>query len=167
MKRSIDIAIDPGKHSAAFSLWEEQQLIYAGFVEIQASPRCHPHIVAATLSTKLLEINGGVALRMGVIERPRTYETRFQKGDQADIHDVSLVAGACSVVLATFGAAVSLVYPAEWKGQIKKNVTKNRVERELSAAEFETVVWPHRASKKHNVYDAVHLGLRSLTRRHA
>ena len=152
------IAIDPGKLGAAYAIFDGEVLVHAGYVSGHS-----PETVAHAL---LWSIPARYRPTSGIVEKPQVYETRQQKGDQNDLIDVAEVVGAIRYALHSSGVSMEEVRPAQWKGQIPKRVTKARVEAELSAIEFSTIQWPE-AKLRHNVYDAIHIGLRVFTARKA
>lgn len=92
-----------------------------------------------------------------VIEVPQVYQARFLKGDPNDLVSIALVAGNILQVPATVRRVIS---PHQWKGNVPKDVTKNRVLLNLSATERE-LIQDHPAPEglKHNIYDAIGIGL--------
>lgn len=165
----MQIAIDPGKHTAAFALFEDGKLMHAAWVCVTDSKNCQPHIVAELLDKAVDPwiAEHGWRVTTARIEIPKHYDIAHQKGDQKDIRDVALVAGACAYVCNSYEARVELIEPWEWKGQIPKNVTKARVDLVLTPEELAQIEWPKQASKRHNIYDAIHMGLRAFTTRKA
>ncbi len=98
-----------------------------------------------------------------VIELPQVYNVRARsKGDANDLIQLAAVVGA----LATYhaGRKMQIVRPSQWKGQTKKEVTKNRCVEKLSEAELARVELPKAKSLHHNIFDAVGLGLWALKR---
>jgi hypothetical protein len=165
----IRIAVDPGKHSAAFSAFYQPSdtLLHAELVTLDGYQVCRPDLVARIFELKLHVLFPDMEFLEAVVEIPKPYATAKQSGDQRDIRDVALVAGALMFVLFKKSAAVRSVEPWEWKGQIPKSVTKSRVDRELTPDEVSRILWPKQAGKRHNVYDAIHMGLREFTTRNA
>ncbi len=52
--------------------------------------------------------------------------------------------------------------PREWKGQVSKEVTKNRLKAKLTVNEQANIVLPKEYWEQHNVWDAVGVGLKHL-----
>lgn len=97
-----------------------------------------------------------------IIEHPRIYpQSSQQKGDPNDIVSVAAVGAAIAAVRDWHG--VESVYPANWKGQVPKDVMTERIRRSL-AVEESVVIEPCAASLKHNVLDAIGMGLHKLNR---
>ena len=71
---------------------------------------------------------------------PKVYDAQFQKGDQRDIRDLAMAAGAL-VVAARFAGppaqrrVVETVEPREWKGTVDKKVMLARIYDKLSEQE--------------------------------
>lgn len=98
-----------------------------------------------------------------VIEKMKVYAFAKQKGSQGDIIDLAHL-GGCLMELAR---RATLVEPSTWKGQVPKDVVKGLVEHRLTPAELETLdagLASVSAGKRHNVYDAVGIGLWHLKR---
>jgi len=57
-----------------------------------------------------------------------------------------------------------LVYPREWKGQATKEVTTARAEKALSVRERSCIMLPKQKVLKHNVWDAISIGMWKLGR---
>lgn len=104
-------------------------------------------------------------VRKVVIELPEIYNPRFMKGDPNDLINVTRVVGAIEHCF--YGVAeVRVVQPKIWKGQAHKDVTAHRVRHTLDQVEnivLGTTDCPRHL--KHNVYDAIGLGLWSLGRK--
>lgn len=98
-----------------------------------------------------------------VIEKMKVYSFAKQKGSQGDIIDLAHLGGRCL----DLAHRAFLVEPAGWKGQVPKDVVKGLVEARLAPVELETLtrclagIAP---GKRHNVYDAVGIGLWHLKR---
>lgn len=151
------LAIDPGKNAAGWALFDPfGVLLAAGHLK---RPDWATHGIR-----HLIALYGH--LQCAVIEKPQAYQIQHQKGDQQDLIDLGVMVGKAAGELEN-GCPVSLVLPKEWKGQIPKEVTKARVDGELIDAEKKRIKWPKADGERHNVYDAIHLGLRTFTKRKA
>lgn len=96
-----------------------------------------------------------------VIEVPQVYSARFAKGNPADLIELAGVDGALSICLPAdevFG-----YLPRVWKGQVPKDIHNQRIEKTLTSAE-RTCVIELSATLRHNVWDAVGIGLYHLKR---
>jgi hypothetical protein len=104
---------------------------------------------------------GTVAADEVVIEKMKVYGLAKQKGDQGDLIDLAHLGGA----LLCFGTRATLVEPSTWKGQVPKDVSERLVNDNLTMNEralLKRCGVPK--SKRHNVYDAVGIGLWKLRR---
>jgi hypothetical protein len=96
-----------------------------------------------------------------VIERPQVYQGRKSKADPNDIVTLALGAGKYWERFEARGAAVEMVLPSEWKGQLDKPVCHERMWAFLSPREQAIV---HRGGlgvapkKREDMLDAVALG---------
>ena len=143
------LAIDPGTRTTGYAIFDNSLLaacgcwtadgLYEMLAEIMlASVRMTlPHEILPELKT--------------VVERPQVYGQRKWKGDPNDLIGVALVAGAAAVLF----PAANFVLPHAWKQSAPKDVIQKRVREALSAAELKLVA----EAKKHDIWDAVGLGL--------
>lgn len=101
----------------------------------------------------------GDELALVVIEVPQVYQQRQWKGDPNDLVAVAVTAGALAYRY-RLAKRVLLPKPHDWKGSVPKEVTKERVLAELSAAERVHYNSARiAASLRHNAIDAIGLGL--------
>jgi hypothetical protein len=134
------LAIDPGKHAGWAYFDDDWSLKWCGVNDV---PSCSP--------TDL------------VIEIPQVYPHRAQKGDPNDLITVAFGAG---LIAGRFPKArLRLVKPHQWKGTVPKEIHNRRVlaaltEGERVVAESAKV----QASVRHNMIDAIGLGLWHLGR---
>jgi hypothetical protein len=92
-----------------------------------------------------------------VVEWPKQYDGAGSFADRRDISELSAMAGAVGVILASRKPEIELTpEPFEWKGQTPKDVHNRRVMAALSPEEQGRIVWPIK-SLAHNVIDAVGL----------
>lgn len=158
------LAIDPGvslKGGTGYALFEHGALLHVGL----ATPS------AARLEDRIAEISHEIqrdCARYGersevVIEKMKVYSFAKQKGSQGDIIDLAHLGGA----LLHLARTAVLVEPAGWKGQVPKDVVQGLVEARLTETENEVLLLglePVARSRRHNVYDAVGIGLWHLKR---
>ncbi len=145
------IAIDPGAHAVGWASFESGELRKCGMADRER--------VLDGLFSRVPSVNA-------VIEQPQIYEQRAQKGDPNDLISVALTAGFVECALVFGGASeVQYVWPRKWKGGVKKNLHNARVLAQLEADELQALkqcgVF---ASKRHNVIDAIGIGLWRLGR---
>ena len=146
------ISIDPGIRGCGVALWHASfsswTLERAYYVKnpIEAGDGVYAVLAMATAIE-------AVSIRYPVIEWPRVYTAGKLKGDPNDL--LPLVAIGIALC-ARFGAGTRY-FPHEWKGQMKKEQTEERIRSRLSESELSCV--EATGHKGHNVWDAVGLGL--------
>lgn len=139
------VAVDPGVHECGAALFVDRELRQALLVPATDAP---------------LRILQAGAVQC-VCEKPQVYYGRG-KGRAADLVDLSIAAGRMTALYPT-----QYVLPAQWKGQVPKDVHHARVRKALDRQEIITLdlaLAPVPEGKRHNVLDAVALGLRHLGR---
>jgi len=142
------IAIDPGKHAVGWAAFGDDGLSACGMLEIGA-----------------LGYLAGRRPDVAVIEVPQIYDRRRWKGDPNDLIDVAIAAGMARQALCD-AAEVVLVKPAAWKGQRAKAIDTEYTSGLLSLPERAVIDRCGVAkSKRHNVIDAIGIGLWRLGRR--
>lgn len=156
------VSIDPGKKKAAYAVWTESgTLVSAGMVVHSPCPGDErAQIWKDVAYWTNLEAGLDDLDCVLIVEIPQVYDG-YQDEDKNDLIDLAGVVGALASL--TRGRVEWSPTPREWKGQLPKEITQKRVEAELSGAEKALIVWPAK-SLKHNVYDAIHLGLTYLRR---
>lgn len=133
------LAIDPGIDTG-----------WALFMPSKALVRCG---LGAPPTTPVLSV---------VIEKPQVYRARESKGDPNNLITLAIQVGRYVERFEVLGAKVTLHLPNEWKGQLPKGVMSGRTLKGLSLAEQAVVnhcLQPIAPSKRHNVMDAVALGV--------
>ena len=165
-KRPKIVSIDPGLAKVAVAVWDPADnfsLEYACLV------RCE-HPVGMERAQKWREMADCVVAelmeKLGnpldlVVEVPQIY-SGARKEDPNDLIDLAGVLGAIIGALPQVSVEWS-PKPREWKGQLPKTATKQRVDSKLVASEKACISWPIQ-SLAHNVYDAIHLGIVYLER---
>ena len=94
-----------------------------------------------------------------VVEYMQIYRGAKQKGDPNDVAEVNGVVGA---ICGAHESATGYL-PRQWKGQVPKKIMGKRILSKLSAAE-KKCIQKCPASLKHNVVDAIGIGLFHLGR---
>ena len=141
-------AIDPGKRACGFAeFYENGELAQASFVRAKDQDS----VVAAVRE----EIANNPAPTL-VIEFPRVYPLRQQKGDPNDLMELAYVVGGISSF--PFWGKRVRYYPRDWKGTVDPDVMTGRIRRCLSSAEQSDIESPG-AALEHNVFDAIGIGL--------
>ncbi len=159
------VSLDPGLHKVALAVWADDfKLAWAGLVIHQHEPgteRAQKWRDMAEWVEVAIRAAGCLMEIEFVCEIPKVY-AGVHKEDPNDLIDLAGVVGA--IVSKPLLATVEWSpIPSEWKGQLPKSVSQARVERKLSEAEKVRIVWPAK-SLRHNVYDALHLGMVYLER---
>lgn len=140
---AVLLAVDPGVKKAGYAVFEDGVLVEAGTVTAT-------HATATADSIFQRTKNFGVS--QVVIEKMRKYNQR-----SATHHDLDRVEAMARSLTACFRnrkVPVTRVYPAEWKGQATKTVTRRRTEKALSWGEIAAML-----DNGHDTWDAVGIGL--------
>jgi hypothetical protein len=140
---SVVISIDPGKHFLGVASWIDQELVDA---RLHETVGYQPPFVLDVLA----------------IERPMIYPGRAQKGRQRDLIELAMIAGRIQERAGR--AKVFCFDPYQWKAQLPKAVTRDRVQEILSEQELGRIIKPRKASLIHNIFDAIGIGLVYLGR---
>lgn len=148
---SILVSVDPGVEFVALARFEIESKLFL-YVEWTRIHNCYEAALhARTLTPDHV-----------IVEQPVVYGGK-SKGDPNDLIDLARVAGACESVI----EHTSRVKPAEWKGQMPKDVCGRRVRSRLKREELITLdacLAPIPKSRRHNPLDAVGIGLWALGR---
>lgn len=171
-------SIDPGKWSVSVAIWTEHdctcrlcpknsvRLTWAGLLnnphkEDQAERAERwgqlARVVNAMIAVKTGDVSAATSL---ILEIPQVYGG-VRDEDPNDLIDLAGVQGA---IVGVTGAVVEWSpLPREWKGQLPKEVSAQRVEAKLTEEEKRRIEWPAKRLR-HNVYDAIHMGIVFLER---
>src|SRR6185312_16842694 len=106
--------------------------------------------------------------RAVLIECPQVYRHHLSKGDPNDLIKLAVGVGRYAEFFENRGAKVALVLPAEWKGQIPKEVHHARVMSALTRHEAAKLLEGCKFvadGKRHNVMDAVALAKAGFEKR--
>lgn len=145
------VTIDPGLDTGWGIFDGAGRLIVCGL----GDPRTHwQHVV--TRHPKV----AGPTIDDVWIEKPVIYPR--SKARPADIMKLAVEAGRWAGIYSCLGVAVHFVEPAHWKGQVPKAIHHRRVLAGLTEAEIGAVELGCKnlaPSRRHNVLDAVGLGL--------
>lgn len=144
------VSIDPGKRCIWVAAWVRGELVQVRGVAVESPP-------------DLLRswTWGAVPL---AIEVPQIYQGKIQGKDQNDLVDLAICVGWCE--LACCGP-VTRYRPREWKGQTSKKLDNKRTLKVLSEPEKAVIdASDIRPSLRHNILDAIGIGLRHLGRKY-
>ncbi len=143
------LSIDPGTKEMGWALWEDNELSICGLARgknwaetVQALPK--------------------FTIRKLIIEDQQIY-----KRSPINAHSLLAVARVVGAVLAYYNfPTFDLVSPAKWKGQLPKDVCNRRTLSKLTESELRQLeIAPCPPSLKHNLIDAVGIGLWATKRR--
>jgi len=144
------VAIDPGKDRIGYSLWDEGVLVEAAWLAFDDLPAI-------------------VGVERVVMERPRARHPNETPGGVCGYQAIVDIGISGALWAGKLGGAFETVFPDEWKGGTSKAKTKvyvieQRAKAILKPDERVRVELPSAASKQHNVWDAVGIGLYALGR---
>lgn len=153
------LAIDPGACSG-WAIASDKKITYCGVIDYRDG--------GSILAQLILPIPRNTNITSLVIEVPQIY--KHSKGDPQDLITLAILAGRLiSEALFQFRGidTITLVKPAEWKGQLKKDVCSQRTWDRLSEKEQSVVSAGGRGiaqGKVHNMMDAVGIALYAVGR---
>ncbi len=155
------LSIDPGKLLVGWALFDNNDsLVRCGLVRSDCIEDMAWELEVFNSSLRHAD---QVADEL-IIEVPQIYPQRAQKGDPNDCIDVALVAGMSAMLY--YNDETVFVRPKEWKGQRPKDIDNAYTLKCLEPAElkvYEEVACI--ASLRHNILDAIGIGLWKLNRR--
>lgn len=142
-------AIDPGKKHSAVAVFLDGELVGAWFAS------------GDTVNM--------AAERLGrvVMEQPVAYNgPRRENVDPNDLIEITAAGMAVAARLCRPGEKIQTIQPQAWKGQVPKPVTKKRIEGKLTLGERMRLgkCLQEARGERHNVWDAVGIGLHALKR---
>lgn len=153
------LAVDPGLRGCGIALFRDRILEQAVYVEGEAKAQRAAGWTA--MVNAVSEFVGARTVEELVVELPQVYVAVRSKGDPNDLIQLAAVVGG---LCAEFRWAHQKIYlPAEWKGQVPKEIIHERAEKRLTTEEMAAISC-RRKSLLHNVKDAVAIGLVFLGR---
>lgn len=141
-------SVDPGKKQSAVACFKNGELIAAYFA----------HQTSIKLTDE--KLRGEV-----VMEVPVVYPGSDTNPN--DLVDITAAGMGVAAQLSLPLTRIRQVKPAEWKGQVPKKITQQRIERLLTQAErirLGQCLSPVKSGLRHNLWDAVGIGLFALKR---
>lgn len=157
------LSYDPGLRQSGLGVFKDGVLVYATLVrspvkkERDGAAWC---AMGAAVKESLMWAGGIVSVDVLVSEIPQVYWGK--RGGNAD--DLIQLAGVVGAVAHAIPHSEFKAYrPREWKGNVKAEVMLERIEARLSEDEAQSIV-KCPASLRHNVLDAVGIGLKYLGR---
>jgi hypothetical protein len=162
------ISIDPGTKNVAIAEWRNSKLVMVKYIVV----RKDIHKIQDYAKDLAAQVDLAVStayLDHLTIELPQVYQGAKQKGRPSDLIDLAVVVGALIQVL---GLETKVYLPSEWKGQTPKPdkvtdpyIIDAKVRMRLDAEELKVYeAGMPSASYRHNVADAVGIGLTFLNR---
>ena len=160
------IAIDPGIRNLGIAEFDDGKLQRAAL--IRNPVKKGDDLTAAWAMSRAVREWLGVEVFISAVgvEIPRVYRAQFQKGDQNDLISLAMFAGVVLARIRVNNEHCQRVrlYPYEWKGQADADtVIPRRIMERLSPAEVEKIQ-PCPESLRHNVIDAIGIGLKMIGR---
>lgn len=157
------LAVDPGVIRAGAAFFCNGTLVDA-WLTTAVCWKWTARDIIATLWERHYSIYGDDGRRVWpdlkiVVEIPQIYVGARQKGRQKDLVDVALMAGMLLGAAASMTDDFVVVRPAEWKGQLPKEVIEARVKERLSCTEQLRIRLPKKKSLQSNVWDAIGIGM--------
>lgn len=144
------LTVDPGKHSFGWARFDGDTLMACGMAVID----------------EVEGMFGDLSGEDAIVEKPQIYTHDKMRGDPNDLIDVAITAGAVGGVLSRKGAHVAYLRPHRWKGSRPKNVDNAyTLERMRPHEKFLLERCGVTKHKRHNVVDAIGIGLWKLGRR--
>lgn len=164
------LAVDPGIDRCGLAVFVDGKLVWTGHEgKPLGSTTDLLYRVRATVKEvhRALSINGFSmdCFNDVVLEWPQIRMPGKSKGPGKDLLMLAAIDGA--IVSGTRLAAVRTIRPDEWKGQCKDSVIVGRVSGRLDPKELASLVDAYKRvpeSLRHNVTDAIGIGLWSLGR---
>ncbi len=138
------LSIDPGVKGCGVACWIDGRLLAAEYAK---------------------DVGMFAPFDVLVIELPVVYTQSKWKGDPNDLIELAYVVGRLAERAERWGAEIVRYKPREWAGQVPKEIRWERAEKLLSEDERAKIDWPTAKGLRHNVFDAIGIGLFYLERR--
>lgn len=152
------ITIDPNVRGCGVSQWADR-LEKAIYVKNPLTTG-RGYVVYAALADAVFWKSYSTDLSMIIVEMPRVYPGM----PQTDLNDLLDVCGVGAAVATRFNAVavpkieIRHVFPSEWKGQVKKRVMLDRIDKKLSHEEA-LVVQKTNKDDTEDILDSIGIGL--------
>ena len=152
------MGIDPGLRCTGVA-WGDlgnPELIQSYSVRVKPSSLQNriSNITASVINQYL----AGLAPDVVIIEKPQVYQGHLQKGDPNDLIDLAILVGQLMSSLSfVWLSTILLPTPAQWKGQIPKDIHHRRIRKQC----------PHLGSISKDAMDAAGLVLYGMEYYHA
>jgi hypothetical protein len=153
------LSVDPGLNGCGLGLFREGLLEQGTYVEAHSRAQRSAGWLAMVGAVR--DFIGARPVATLVVELPQVYIQARQKGDPNDLIQLSAVVGGLCVAFERSNQKIYL--PAEWKGQVPKEIVHARAVQRLSEDERGRISCRKKALL-HNAMDAVSIGLKFLGR---
>jgi|APCry1669188970_1035186.scaffolds.fasta_scaffold01748_7 hypothetical protein len=160
------LAIDPGVRALGVALFGglgQMNLMRAALIRNPIKVGNGPEVAFAACEAlvRWLEVDAR-RIETVIVEIPRVYGAAQQKGDQNDLIALAGIGYAASTAIVSATNRVRY-FPREWKGTIDADQMTVRIEAKLIPAERQRIE-KCPASLRHNVIDAIGIGLKFVGR---
>ncbi len=148
------LSIDPGVRSMAIAQWDSE----SNLVKAWNEPTPKPDMSVSECIRHWSGYRTVLTTDEFVGEKPVVYPgARGLKTNPNDLLDLAMCAGAFYGALCVdLRASLRLVEPAEWKAQVPKEITRERIKAILTPQEISRI---RKGGEMHNVWDAIGIGL--------
>jgi len=151
----VILAIDPGLRACGVAWFEDKKLIRSELVSAKK--------VAGDAKAFLAMANAVYSSSPQVVEIAIEYPQQYARAPSPRDAVQKLVGVIGALAVKFPDAETTYYFPREWKGQVPKDVMRRRIMERLSEAEQERI--PDLcASKIHNVFDGIGIGLHHIGR---
>lgn len=148
------LSIDPGVRSMAIAQWDSE----SNLVKAWNEPTPKPDMSVSECIRHWSGYRTVLTTDSIVGERQVVYPgAKGLKTNPNDLLDLAMCAGAFYGALCVdLRATLRLVEPAEWKAQVPKEITRERIKAILTPQEISRI---RKGGEMHNVWDAIGIGL--------
>lgn len=150
------VAVDPGLNHCGLAIFKDRLIEHACLVK---NPGDSYRSMVDAVRDVCRPFGDSYQL---AIEMPQVYVASRSKGDPNDLIALAGLVGAFVYCFLDHGK-VSTYKPAQWKGQVPKDVMTARLQKRLYEQEISAIQLPAK-SLQHNVWDAVGIGMHHLSR---
>ncbi len=159
------LALDPGRRKCGWAIFQNGTLFGCGVLRLKDAQQFDLSDTIEEFTVRLAKEMKGLQLcKVSVVERMRIYPGR-SKGDLNHLLDIQAIGAALGAKLAV---DVRLYHPQQWKGNVKKEVTANRLKGVLSEDELSVLQESIQDTPKQyhsDISDAVAIGVYHLRQR--
>lgn len=159
------IAVDPQVHFCAWVYTREFKAQAVGIERDKTSRNGMSHI--GILLRACTFVGAAIMPDVVIVEYPRVYPFKCQKGDQNDLIRLAVSAGVVGAAFAALSPNCELIFvePRQWKGTIDKEPQHKRLRRDYP--HIEPLIAKINKGMRHHVLDAAALAFWHLERTRA